>query len=81
MSERKLLRYSLIVSSYLPDPAVFTKNIYLPWTPDELKVRQIGFQFSTAAPAVGLFSLQCDTLTNQPGASLGIFFFFFFFFF
>jgi len=70
MSEKKLIRYSVTVAAFLVNPATFTANIYVPFTPDQMKVKQIGFQLGGTA---GVYSLVCDSLTGQAGASLGLF--------
>jgi hypothetical protein len=71
MSERKILRYSVVITQLLDATGIFTKTIYVPFIPDELRVVQLGLHSNGAILVTGLFSLNCDSLVGQTGSSLG----------
>ena len=71
MSERKLLRYSYPFQVVITATGKFTRTIHVPFTPDEVKVKQLGF-YLTGATA-GVFTLQCDPLIGQSNTNLGFF--------
>ena len=70
MSERKIQRYVVLIRQTLDNTGVFNATIYVPFVPDEVKVKQTGL-FVTGALA-GVFSINCDSLASQSGSSFGI---------
>ena len=72
MSERKVQRYVVSIQQVLDTTGVFTRTIYVPFIPHELKVKQIGF--FDLGNTVGLWSVNCDSLAQQTGSNLGYFF-------
>jgi hypothetical protein len=71
MTERKVLRHVVAFQQTLDDTGIFTKSIFVPFVPDEVKVKQIGFYDTGGTP--GCFSLNCDSLAGQAGSIFGFF--------
>ena len=68
----RLQRYSFLIGQVLDNTGSFSQTIYVPFTPDEVKVKQIGFYLTGATN--GIFHLRCDSLVSGMGRSnLGIF--------
>jgi len=73
MAEKKVLRYyhHIITSFTAGSPSTITSVINVPFTPDEVVVRQLSYQ-RTTVPSNGGYYLTCDELTGQHGADLGL---------
>ena len=69
--ERKVLRHVVVIRQVLDASGMFNKTIYVPFTPDEVKTKQI--VYVNAAAAINAFSLNCDALVNQSDSNLGFF--------
>jgi len=61
--EKKLIRYNVLISSTVPNPARFTRSIFVPFEPTEVKVKQVGY-YKTAATN-NLWYLKCPTLSQK----------------
>ena len=62
MTERKLLRHHVYIGVQLDATGKFTKTINCPFTPDEVKVKQLT---ANGAGAVRAYQVQCPTLTSD----------------
>src|SRR4051812_4319656 len=71
MSERKIQRHVIVIRQLLTATGTFTVPIFVPFVPDEVKVKHLGFYFD--ATRLGLFTVRCDTLVNQINSNLGMF--------
>jgi hypothetical protein len=71
MSERKVLRYNYAFQQVCPASGQFNRDISVPFVPDEVKIRQIGFY--SVGTAVDVLSLSCDSLVGQSSSNLGFF--------
>jgi hypothetical protein len=69
MSERKVRRHVIAIQQILDATGVFTKNIYVPFVPDEVKVKQVGFYGTAALP--GMWTINCDSLAGQVNSNFG----------
>lgn len=69
MSERKIAqRYAIPISATLDATGVFTKTIYVPFTPNEVHVKQVFFYLN--GTTAGIYSIRCDTLVEQSNSNL-----------
>lgn len=70
MAERKLQRYNVNIWRTLTATGMFDVNVYVPFIPTELKVKQCGM----ASPVLvtGLYSVSCDALVGVTGSSLAL---------
>ena len=65
MTERKLLRHHVVIPVLLDATCKFTKTLSCPFTPDEVKVKQVSSNGAAAEAAVAVYLLQCPTLTSD----------------
>jgi hypothetical protein len=71
-SKVKCLRYSIVIRQVLDATGIFNKTIYIPFTPDEVKTKQIVYN-NAGAGGIDAFSLNCDGLVLQQDSNLGFF--------
>jgi hypothetical protein len=71
-SKVKCLRYSVVIRQVLDATGIFNKTIYIPFTPDEVKTKQIAY-INAGAGGTDAFSLNCDGLVLQQDSNLGFF--------
>jgi hypothetical protein len=70
MAHHHIQRYNYFFQQILDATGTFTKPIFVPFVPTEVKVKQIGFQLTGAT--AGVFNLNCDSLVGQSNSNLGI---------
>jgi hypothetical protein len=68
MSEHKRMeRHIVIVSQSLDATGTFNITISAPWTPDELKVKELAFSTMGGGTVSGVWRVNCDSLTTNVG--------------
>ena len=68
--ERKLQRFNVNIWRTLSAAGTFDVNMYVPFIPTELKVKQVGM--ASAALITGLYSVSCDALVGVSSSSLAL---------
>ena len=64
-------RYPVVISQVLDATGTFNVTINLPWTPDELKIKEVAFCSTGGQQMAGVWRINCDSLTMLGSNNLG----------